>query len=592
MTLPILLVLLLIVGTLMLFVSERFSVGVSALIVLAVTMFLGVLMPESFPNVKEGLSGFANTATITILCMFILTAGLERTGLLQLLSRKSKKFIRHSHLRFLVFLILIVAPVSAIINNTAIVAILIPFVLTTAHKNHVHATKLMIPLSGFAMLGGMLTLLGSSTNILANSLLEDFTATGEGLGIFSITMVGGITLVVGMIYFLTLGKWLLPDRPSPQEHTGMQHFLLELVIEDDNKFIGKKVGSSKFRDHYGVKIEQVICGQKFCSVDVREHEIKAGDTFLVRASERSIGALLEQEHIQILHNFGTREPKRPFAGGKLVRAVFISKFFQHRLMKQVDFLRNFGVTPIGVGKDVSPNKRLQELKLRTGQEFLLYVTERRFEKFKNSIHFLFLDTLDEQFQPKKIVPVLLILSLVVLIPALTGVPIVVTALMGVVMMLLTRCITAEEMFGSVHWNVIFLIAGLVPLGIAVQKSGLGTWFTELTLPWMSQLSVFWVLILFYGITTLLTELLSNTATIVLMLPLALPVAVALGIDVRIMTVVLMFAASMSMMTPFGYQTNAMVYQSANYQAKDFFVVGFFLKLILMFVTVGSVLLVF
>lgn len=573
-----------IIGTLALFASETFSLGISALIILSVTMILGVFSPEAFPNVAEGLSGFANTATITILCMFILSAGIQQTGILQKLSHHFGKATKKSFTKTLLFLALIVVPSSALVSNTAVVAIMIPFLLEISRKNKIAATKLMIPLSFFSMTAGMLTLIGSSTNILSNSLMVEITPETESLGIFSITLIGLLGAVICILYFLTIGKWLLPNRKSEQENLALPDFFLEILIEKDNPFIGKSIEQSQFGDHYGVYILNIAHGGRNYTANIKEKTIQEGDIYLVKMQENSLTHLLKQTGIRILSNFDEYERHRSFEHGKIVKAVFISNMFLNMKMKWVDFLEHFGVTPIGLNHTGKITSRLKEMFLQAGQIFLLHMTSRRFEKFKHSDQFLFLDTVEEKFQTQKTLPTLIIMALVIIIPAFTNVPIVVTALLGVVAMILTRCVQPDSIFENVNWDIIFLIAGLVPLGIAVQKSGLGELIAQQIVSIAYDLPTLGVLLLFYGFTTIMTETISNTAAVVLIIPIALSTATALGINPHAIVIVIMFAGSMSMLSPFGYQTNALIYRAANYRFSDFARVGLPPNIILMFST--------
>lgn len=588
MTFEIYLVLGVIAFTVWLFIREQFSVGINALIVLSVLVGLGIFFPQAFPSAQEGLSGFANAATITIMCMFILSSAIEKTGVLQQLSRDFSYLTKKSYIFTLLLLGILVLPLSAIITNTAVVAVMIPFIIEIARKNDIPSTKLMIPLSYFSMMAGSLTLIGSSTNILSNSLMQELSPATPSFNIFSPSVIAIGCFLGGLIYFLTIGKVLLPKRKSPQEQLEVPDFFIEIEIEKGNEYIGKTVKESRFGDHYGVEIIRIVHNGRNYKKHVEDMTINEGDIYLVKVQEKSLSTLLDQKGIKILSNFNENERRRSFEGGKVVKAVFTSNIFDGKEIQTLDFLEQFGVNLIGINYKRTLEKRLKNVVLETGEIFLLHMTSRRFERFKKSDHFLFLDTIEEKLNPQNILPASIILLLVALIPAFTGVPIVVTALMGVVAMIIARCINPNEIFDSIHWDIIFLIAGLVPLGIAVQKSGAGSVLSEVIVSNLKFLTPFTLLLLFYALTTIISEFISNTATVVVLLPIALSSAQSLGMNPQAITLVIMFAGSMCLMSPFGYQTNTMIYRAANYKLLDFVKVGLPLNVVLMFITCSLV----
>ncbi len=585
MAIEILLVFAVILFALFLFVTEKLPVDITAFLILITLMLLGLLYPDSFPTVSEGLSGLSNEATITVLAMFILSAGVQRTGVINRLGRKMFGFVGNSEIKQLLAIALIVAPISGFVNNTAAVAILLPMVLDLARRSGTAATKLLIPLSFFGMLGGMLTLIGTSTNILASSILRD-ASKGQAIGLFEFTHVGAIVLLVGVVYFVFIGRFLLPERKS--DGKGEKHedlFLTEVVIEKGSNFIGKTLEKSKFADKYDVLVMKLIRDNASFIKSAEEKSIEEGDILVLRATEQRIIELTKQEHIKLLPNFDEEARKRPAGTGKIIK-VMLRGFtaFHDRSLDEINFWRRFNASVVGLNVPQLKGQRLGAMPLNVGQILMVQASVNSLRRLRESRDFVLLETLEDEFNPEKMWLSLTIVAGVIFCSAVMGIPIVISALVGVVAMILTRCLNTEEMYNAINWEIIFLLAGVIPLGIAMQKSGAADMIaTTIGVVSDGQKAIF-ILILLYVVTTVLTEVISNNAAVVLLAPIAISVADAMNVNPLPLILVVMFAASTSFLTPVGYQTNTMVYGSGNYRFFDFMKVGAPLNLILLFIT--------
>lgn len=588
MTIEIFLVFLVISGALYLFVTEKLPIDMTAFLILITLMLLGLKFPDAFPSISEGLSGLANEATVTVLAMFVLSAGVQRTGFIHKLGQRVFSFAGNSELRQLMTIALLVAPVSGFINNTAAVAIMLPMVLDLARRSGNRATKLLIPLSFFGMLGGTLTIIGTSTNILATSILRD--TEGIIIGLFDFTKLGIIVLLVGFTYFMVLGRFLLPDRRSKKtnddDFTDSDLFLTEVVVEKGERLIGKTIKESKFEVKNDVKVVKLIRDKKSFIKTVDEKKLEEGDILVLRASEQRIIDLIQKESVKLLPNFDEEARRLPARKGKILKIMLRGiNAFHDRSLDEINFWRKYNAAVVGIQESDISSQRLGSKKLRVGQVLLIQASVSNIQKIRFSKDFLLLETLEQEYNREKMWTSIGIVFAVVFTAAAFSVPIVISALAGVLAMVLTKCLPTEDVYGAINWEIIFLLAGVIPLGIAMQKSGAAAFLANGIVSLAEGSHPIIILALFYLITTLLTEIISNNASVALLIPIAISVAEELsGIPPLALVLTVMFAASTSFLTPVGYQTNTMVYGSADYKFSDFLKVGAPLNLLLLVVT--------
>ncbi|QQS59713.1 SLC13 family permease [Candidatus Peregrinibacteria bacterium] len=588
MTIEIFLVLLVIGGALFFFVTERLPVDITAFLILIVLMILGQFLPESFPSVSEGLSGLSSSATVTVLAMFILSAGIQRTGIISKLGRAVFSFVGNSEFRQILAILFIVAPISGFINNTAAVAILLPMVLDLSRRSGTPATKLLIPLSFFGMLGGTLTLIGTSTNILAASILKESGSLGDDIGLFEFTSLGLVVLFTGVVYFLTIGYFLLPNRKEKNGDAEVEDrgvFLAEIVIEKGHPAIGKTLLESKFEEKHDIRVLKLIREKKSYIKTLAEKTIEEGDILVIRAGEQLILELIQKEKVKLLPNFDEDARRLPAGTGKIVKVMLRgATVFHDRSLDEIGFWKKYNASVVGLQSLEVTSQRLGSVKLRVGETLLVQASLTSLEKLKYSKDFLLLETVEQEYAPEKMWITLGIVVAVVACSVVLGIPIVITALGGVVAMFLFDCLSKEEIYNAINWEIIFLLAGVIPLGVAMQKSGAAEFLAKGIIPIAEGNPSIVLILLLYVITTLLTEIISNNAAVVLIVPIAISVATEVHFNPLPLVLTVMFAASTSFLTPVGYQTNTMVYGSANYRFSDFFRVGAPLNILLAIVT--------
>lgn len=596
MTVEIALVFLIVFGALVLFASEKLPLDVTALLILVTVMAIplvghsqflldrGIDLQAAFPTVSEGLSGLSSTATVTVLAMFILSAGIQRSGLIHLLGKKLFPLVGRSEFRQILIIALLVGPVSGFINNTAAVAVTIPLVLDMARRAKLSAARLLLPLSFFGMLGGTLTLIGTSTNILASAILAEEEAFGRGIGMFEFTALGLIVLSVGLIYFMTAGRWLLPkgggQGPDVAEHGT---FVVELRLSDDSPQLDQSLEETDFATRHAVDVVKLVRADRAHVKRAETMAVQADDVILVRGTMRQIMDLIKADDVQVISEFGAA--RRVRSDGQLVRVLLRNaRVFKDRAGKEVDFWNRYRARLIGLEVDTVKSRRLAEETLRVGEIVLLEISRSALMRLRRHPDVVVLEEFEDDFDRRRMWLAGGIIAGVVGLAALTPLPIVVTAIMGVVAMALTGCINRDDMYSGVAWEIIFLLAGVIPLGIAMTKSGAADWLGQLlaahALGWHPIL----ILMALYALTTLLTELVSNNASVVILVPVAVSISGVLDVNVFPLVLAVMFAASTSFLTPVGYQTNSMIYGTGLYRFTDFAKVGAPLNFILMIVT--------
>ncbi len=596
MTFEIALVFVIIAGALYLFASEKLPLDVTALLILVTVMGIplifhsqwlldrGIDLESAFPTISESLSGLSSTATVTVLCMFILSGGVQRSGLVHLLGRKIFPLVGTSELRQMLVIGLLVGVVSGFINNTAAVAIAIPLVLDMARRSKLSAARVLIPVSFFGMLGGTLTLIGTSTNILASAILADEPSVGRQLGMFEFTHLGLIVLGVGLLYFLTLGRWLMPKtdaRPLKQDEE--EAFVIELSVHSTSRLIDQTLDEAKFEAHSGVDVMKLTRGDTTWIKRAQSTQLENGDIIMARATVRQIMDLIKEETVDVLSDFGDLRKAR--SDGHLVPTLLRNRgVFNGRTARGVDFWKRYQGRLIGLDTKTVRSRRLAQEKLHVGEVVLLEISKLALPRLHRNSDLVVIDEYEDDFDRKKMLIAGGIVAAVVLLAAFTPLPIVLTAIAGVIAMVACRAITKQDMYADVSWDVIFLLAGVIPLGIAMTKSGAAAWISSLVVGMAEGWDPVYIVMVLYGITTLLTSILSNNASVVILVPVAISLSQMLGINPIPLVIAVMFAASNSFLTPVGYQTNTMIYGTGVLKFSDFPKVGAPLNIILMVVT--------
>lgn len=582
-----------------LFASELVSVDITALLVMVALM---VLEPWTGISVEEGVSGFSNSATITVLAMFILSAGVSRTGAVQRLGRWMAAFARNDERRQLLSVIGVAGLPSAFLNNTPIVAMLIPAVSDLANEGGTSPSKLLIPLSYASMVGGMLTLIGTSTNLVASDVSARLL--DRPFSMFEFTGLGAIVLVTGALYLLVVGHRLIPERVAP--HKGllaeykMDEYLTEVVVEADSPLIGRtmrdldEVGllhkHERKREHatFDADIVQLIRDGEAPIEPFTENTLRAGDALIVHAGVETIRDLAAAEGLSIANadmTGATLETDEPSSFVELV--VPTGSSFVGETLAASPFHHEYNVNLLSIrrGRDLL-HHRLGEVTLDRGDTILVQATRESIGQMAADPNVIVVRELDDpDYRTEKIPIAVGVVLGVVGLAALGVLDILVAALAGVIAMVFGGVLDPDELYDAVEWDVIFLLAGLIPLGIAFDQTGAATLIGALVAESAAYLPALGVLWVFYVITALTTAVVSNAGSVVLMIPVGVATAADLGANPFAFVLAVTFAASADFMTPIGYQTNLLVYGAGGYRFTDYTRVGAPLQLLLSVVTV-------
>ena len=585
---PIILTLTVLVVALVAFVAEWLPVDLTALCVAIVLILLGLVTPE------EGIAGFSNSATVTVMAMFVLSAGITRTGVIQVVRDRLLVWGGKNPHQQVFVLGALVGPISAFINNTAVVAIFLPIVEDWCKKQKISPSKLLIPLSYATVLAGMITVVGTSTNILASGISAKL---GYGqFSLFQFTALGLVTFLAGLIYLTIFAPKLLPDRKSStgeflDDDYGSKVYLSEVIISPRSNLIGQTLSQSGLQRKFDFDVLELIRNKVHLSQPLADKVLNAGDILIVHSSREELLKIKDERGLEIFADVkfqkGDIESAITTGEEKLAEVLILSN---SRLigttLKDLKFRQRYNATVLAIrrGSELLQG-RLGKIPLKFGDLLLVQGPKQSFVGLQTTRELLVLEEKDiESLRKDKGIIALMITLLVIIIAAFDIQPILVTGLVGVVLMVITGCLKPGEVYGSIRWDIIFLLAGLIPLGTAMDNSGTTKWLADNLVAIGGHLSGFWILVFFYLITSVLTEILSNNAAVVLMIPVAVEVAKTLGLNPLAFMYAVTFAASNSYLTPIGYQTNTMVYAPGGYKFLDFTRLGAPLNLILTILT--------
>lgn len=556
-----------------LFLWNRLRVEVVGLIVMALLMVTGLVTPS------QGLSGFASEATVTVALMLVLATGLLRTGTVDLIGRWMGRLAGRSEARLLSVVVLLVVPASAILNNTAVVAILLPTTLGLARQIGASPSRLLMPLSFASQMGGTLTLIGTSTNLLVAGLVLDLGM--ERIRLFDITPAALVLTTLGAAYLLTLGRWLTPRRSTGDdllERYELREYLTSLVVEPGSRLAGRSLADSRFAEDHGLQVVAVERAGARLPNPTGSTVVHARDLLLVQGKVRDIAQVEQTEGLRITG--AARDDEAAPTGEALepgLAEVMVPRRSRliGRTLTDVNFRARFDASVLAIQRHGRAIRdRIGRVRLEAGDILLVQASGPAIRQLhgRRSLMLLGAVAIPARRRQKMRVAVA-VMAGVVLLPALGVTTIVVSALLGTIAMLLTGCLTPDEAYEDMDWSVLVLLGSILPLGIAMQTSGAAELMARGVLRLTEPLGAHGTLAAFYLLTTLLTAVISNAAAAVVLTPMAVATGAALGVSPLPFVIAVMFAASNSFMTPIGYQTNVFIYGPGGYRFSDFARVG-------------------
>jgi len=575
------------------FTREWLSVELTALAALLACVMTGILSvdPDDSAN---ALKVFSHPAPITVACMFVLSASLERTGVIEALGNWFEKIAGQSPLRMLVVMMGLVALLSGFVNNTPVVVVFLPIVLAICRRRDFIASKFLIPLSYAAIVGGTMTIIGTSTNLIAVGVAQKHGI--HSLGMFSVTPLGIIFVLITFTYMVTVGRKLLPKRLTLAtliDNQSSREFITHAFVKKGSELDGASFADSPLANMRKARVLEVSRDSRRLQQPLNEIIFAAGDEIVFKGDLEGVVGISQTEGIDVRGDAGSGlEDIRTESALLMEGIIGPESTMTGKSLKELGFRQRFGVLILAVHRrGRSLQDRFEDEKLAFGDTLLVQGPADKMHSLFQRRDFINLSEPETSMhRPRKAHIAIAALLLFMVLGALGGrlgvpaFPIVQLAITSAMIVLITGCVQPQEAYRAIEWKVIFMIFGMLGLGMAIETSGLG----QLVATGMTQglgIENPWIMLsLIYLLAAVLTEVVSNNAVAVLLTPLAIIIGQTLGVSPIPFIIAVMFGSSASFSTPIGYQTNTFIYSAGGYKFGDFFRAGFPLAAILWLVS--------
>ncbi len=563
-------VLALVVIAVILFVTEKLPMDLVAIIIMATLILGGILTPA------EGIAGFSNIATVTIGALFVLSAGLSKTGAVNFAGTVLARMGRRSFWSALVVMMLAIGALSAFVSHIALVAIFIPIALGIAREIDAKPSKLLMSISFASMLGGVCTLIGSSISILVSSIAQQYGETPFSM--FEFTKLGMILFGTGIVYMLAIGVRLIPDREAEElKRTLVQgSYLIEIVVSEDAGFLGKTLLESPLVQDLDIESLEMYRGETRLRLPPADVVLKAGDMLRVRCDIEKIGKLQELKGIVLRSEAGQGDIDEEKGDKLLVEAVIApNSFLAGKSLRQMRFRSVFGATAHAVRhRGTVMRDNLEETTLYPGDVLLIELSRDQLGFLLERNAFVVVSEVEQPvFRKWKIILAVSIVAGVVASAATGLLSIVASAVAGAILLVVTRCISMRDAYASIDWGIIFLLAGVLSLGKALEKTGAAHLIANFLISTVGGWGPVAMVSAFYLLTSIGSGIMSNKATVALLAPIAIITAHSLGVSARPFLMAVTFAGSLIFMTPLGHQANSLIYNPGRFKFTDFLKVG-------------------
>ncbi len=584
MTSEIALVLLILLGSIILFASERIRVDVVAMMVLLTLLFSGILTPE------EAFSGFSSPAVITVWAIYIVSAGLMITGVADSIGLRIMRVAGLTEWRLVAVIMVTVGVMSAFMNNIGATAVLLPAVVAIGRKARIPASKLLIPLAFGSLLGGVTTLIGTPPNLLVSNALA--AAGYEPFSLFDYTPMGLIIMVSSIVYMVAIGRHLLPRHEAEDESlVGEYHlrdYLTELNVHTKSSLVGLTLLESQLGETYGLNVVGIIRDGEVRVGYMPNARIMAGDLLLVRGSIESILDSGKDIGVAIdphsrLSDTDLKSPETTVS--ELVVSQKAS--FIDRTLEEIEFRNRFNLTVLAIWRQEAPIvDRISKVRLKLGDTLLVHGRREQIVALQQNPSFLVLSPgkQDQRRQSKAQVAILVFLLMIGLV-AIGQVQISSAAVLAAILMVLVGALKMDEAYRSIEWQSVFLIAGMLPMGVAMAKTGTAQYLSDQIINLVGGYGPWAIMIGLFVLTTVITEFMSNAAAAVLVAPIAISAAAQINVEPYAFVMGVGIAASNSFLFPIGHQASVLVYGPGNYRFFDYTKVGLPLTLLIWFLLI-------
>ncbi len=583
MTSEIALVLLILLASIILFASERIRVDVVAMMVLLTLLFTGILTPE------EAFSGFSSPAVITVWAIYIVSAGLMITGVADAIGQRILRVSGFAEWRLVAVIMVTVGVMSAFMNNIGATAVLLPAVVAIGRKARIPASKLLIPLAFGSLLGGITTLIGTPPNLLVSNALA--AAGYEPFSLFDYTPMGLIIMSTSIVYMVVFGRHLLPNRNDDNTDNGdglvteyhLRDYLTELQVLPNSSLVGKTLVETHLGESYGLTIVGIIRDGEVRVGFMPNTHIMVGDLLLARGSIEKILASDRELGVAIDAHSRLSETDLSSPEATVSELVVSQKAsFIDRTLEEIDFRRRFNLTVLAIWRQEAPIvDRISQVRLKLGDTLLVHGRREQIASMQLNPSFLVLGSVPlEQRRRSKAQAAIMIFLLMIGLVAIGEVQISSAAVLAAILMVLVGCLKMDEAYRSIEWQSVFLIAGMLPMGIAMAKTGTAQYLSDQIIDLVGGYGPWAIMIGLFVLTTVITEFMSNAAAAVLVAPIAISAAAQIGVAPYAFVMGVGIAASNSFLFPIGHQASVLVYGPGNYRFFDYTKVGLPLTLII------------
>jgi len=559
------------------FVKEWFPIEVTSLLILAALLLTGLI------DKHQAIEGFSNKAVITIGSMFVLSHAFTKTGFIRVFTIWLENNGRGRNWAVTTLFLLSVSIFSAFINNTATVAILIPVASELSQRLKISASKIMMPLSFAAIVGGTCTVIGTSTNLIVNDLASQ---AGYHIGVFELSKLGIIMVAATLIYILFAQKWILPSRVPVSGLTKKYHmgtYLTEVQLPANSPLVGARFIDLNLAQTYELTVLEIIRHGNHITTNLRNIILKEDDIILVQCTVDNLQNFKREQQVLLLTDVKMNDDELADNENILMEAMIspTSSLTGSSLM-EIDFRRRYGLFVLAVRRyrEIMRTK-VAHIRLKRFDTLLIFGSRTRMAALNTDPNFIMLEELDTTLHKIRFWWLAVaIIPIVVGVAALNIVSIMEASLLGAILVVATGIVSAQEAYKAINWSVIFLIAALIPLGAAMETINLAEKIGDIISLTGDHFGEVGLIAILFVITMTMTSFLSHTATAIIMTPLGIQSATVLGLDPMPFIMTVMFAASLSFMTPNGYQTNTMVFVPGGYRYLDYMRAGFPLHIIL------------